>query len=237
MHRQRVLHTTTLLNLVSININGVRTKRKRLLLQKLLADLQVGICVSTETHMRRHELNGLKIDDYFIVGEYCRPTPVGERIGGGVLFLVHASFSATKIPNTVDLTPDIEHCTARFCPTDDPDTMLQIAGVYIPPSQTSHLTMERLLQLSRSPRRADASDHAPCILAGDFNTTKWTPLFSEWLQEGGLISLVDPDVPTYALGTSIDKVLFLPGHYIPSTFLPPGEQKLDDDGGQWGDPY
>ena len=47
-------------------------------------------------------------------------------------------------------------------------------------------------------------------------------LFSEWAQGSGAWQLAGPDIPTYALGATIDKFLFLPGYYIPST-LPPIE--------------
>ena len=38
--------------------------------------------------------------------------------------------------------------------------------------------------------------------------------------------LVDPNVPTFALGSSLDELLFAPGYYIPSTFLPQAEDGL-----------
>ena len=34
------------------------------------------------------------------------------------------------------------------------------------------------------------------------------------------MDLVNPQMPTYAGGTAIDKFLFVPGAYIPSTLLP-----------------
>ena len=50
----------------------------------------------------------------------------------------------------------------------------------------------------------------------------------EWTQEAGLQELVDPETPTFALGSSLDKLLFLPGRYVPSTFLTPGESRLPE---------
>ena len=41
-----VLYTPAILNIVALNINGLRTKRKKDLLEKLLEDLRVGIGIS-----------------------------------------------------------------------------------------------------------------------------------------------------------------------------------------------
>ena len=72
----------------------------------------------------------------------------------------------------------------------------------------------------------------PQISGGDFNVTGWSTLYEEWLQEVGAMDLVNPQVPTYAGGTALDKFIFIPGEYIPSTLLPdsPGpRQELDQD--------
>ena len=79
----RLLYTTAVINIMGVNANGIRTKRKRLMLHRLLRELRAGVAVITETHMRRRELGGLTFPDYYIGNEYCRPTPPGERIWGG----------------------------------------------------------------------------------------------------------------------------------------------------------
>ena len=66
-----------------ININGLRKKHKRVLLGKLMFDVWAGICIATETHLRENDLDKLRYDNYHVIAHYCRPTPVGERIGGG----------------------------------------------------------------------------------------------------------------------------------------------------------
>ena len=233
----RILYTNTLMNLVGINVNGVRKKRKRLLLEKLLADLTVGVCVLSETHLRKADLATFSIEHYRIFGDYCRPTPVGESIRGGVLILVHEAFSAERIPERQDLSPVIERCMARFYPTDDPETEIQVTGVYIPPGRVEQLTMEQLMVL-REPEMSEVTqDTLPHILVGDFNVTTWRGLFSEWTQEGGMHELLHPDIPTFALGSSLDKFLFVPGYYIPSTFLPPGDSRYLDRAGLMEEPY
>ena len=51
-----VLHTGRIFNVVCINANGLRTQLKRDLLGKLLQDLQAGVGLITETHLRKPEL-------------------------------------------------------------------------------------------------------------------------------------------------------------------------------------
>ena len=46
------------------------------------------------------------------------------------------------------------------------------------------------------------------------------PVYEEWLQTGSITGLVDPEAPTFATGSALDKFLFVPGSDMPSTFLP-----------------
>ena len=85
----RLLFALSVLNVVGINANGIRTKRKRLMLHKLPRELRAVVGVITGTHMRRGELSGSVFPDYYIRGECCRPTPQGARIDGGVPILVY----------------------------------------------------------------------------------------------------------------------------------------------------
>ena len=74
-------------------------------------------------------------------------------------------------------------------------------------------------------------------MAGDFNTTTWGVLFHEWTQEGGVVDLLEPIIPAFAVGTSSDKFLFVPGFYVPSTFLPPSEGALTEKEFYDAEPY
>ena len=71
------------MNIISVNANGLRTGRKRRLLRKLLRDLQVGLGVITETHLREADLEGPRIKGYNRSAEYCRPDVEGVLIWGG----------------------------------------------------------------------------------------------------------------------------------------------------------
>ena len=94
------------LNLVTINVNGLRTKLKKDLLGKLLIDLQVGVCIKTDSHLGKPEVKDIQYPKYNVLVD----TPVGEPIKGGVLILVHANFSAEEIPKMEELTKTIDHC-------------------------------------------------------------------------------------------------------------------------------
>ena len=114
----RVLYTSEHLNIVCVNANGLRTRRKRALLGKLLFDLQAGVAVVTETHLRRGDIGGLHFRNYNKPSHFCRTTEEGRRIGGGVLILVHNRFSTGKLPELEGLDPLIEHCSCKLYPSD-----------------------------------------------------------------------------------------------------------------------
>ena len=54
------MYASAQLRIVQINANGLRTDRQRTFLGKLMADLQVGVCIATETHLRKRELKRIK---------------------------------------------------------------------------------------------------------------------------------------------------------------------------------
>ena len=57
--------------MICVNINGLRQKRRRTLLGKLLHDLHAGICVVTETNLREEDLKTLDYDYYNVATDYC----------------------------------------------------------------------------------------------------------------------------------------------------------------------
>ena len=65
------------------------------------------------------------------------------------------------------------------------------------------------------------------IITGDFNATTWGGLVDEWCQTSSAWTLVDPAIPTITTGSSIDKMMLIPGTHIPSTIFPPDRE---DDG-------
>ena len=233
----RVLYATAVINVVGVNANGIRTKRKRLMLHRLLRELRAGVGIVSETHLRRAELGKLSFPDYYIRGECCRPTPPGERIGGGVLILVQRGIVTESVDKVPGLCGILEHCVIRLFPTEDPQTEMRLTGLYVSPSNTSQITMSMLEELGATRRGRCTGEDVPHLLIGDFNTTSWGQLFAEWVGKQGMQELVDPAIPTYALGSSIDKMLFLPGYYVPSSLLPPGSARLEDHAEKGVEPF
>ena len=182
---------------------GFGTQGKLAPLAKMLCGPQVGICVLTGTHLRKFGVARFRMGRYHVVSESCRSAPVGEPFGGGVLILVHVNFSSGRaLAAGGSGHRAIEHCSVRFYSADDPDTVMRIFGAYIPPSVANYLNMERLLGLSTPVENASTKDVLPLLLAGDFNTTGWEPLFSEWTQGAGALELLGPDAPTFGMGSS-----------------------------------
>ena len=215
-----VLHTGSVLNIISINANGLRTQLKRDLLEKLLIDLQAGVGIIPETHLRKPDLAWIRYPNYTVVADYCRRVPIGRHIAGGVLILVHNSITTAKLPRNLRLAPTFELRHTKLYPTKDPITAICISAVYLPPRGAKKIKMDMLHKLSEAVVDKDTNAVLPHIFAGDFNTTGWQRLYEEWLQEQGIMDLMNPQVPTYAGGSAIDKFLFMPGEYIPSTLLP-----------------
>ena len=78
-----IAQTGAILNIVSLKINGLRTRAKRTLLGSVLRDLQAGVCLLTGTHLRDADLEGEKYPSYNIIADYFRPAPIRECLAGG----------------------------------------------------------------------------------------------------------------------------------------------------------
>ena len=57
-----------------INCNGIRNRYRRILLAELLYRLHIGVCIITETHLRKEEVKQLKFLHYTVVSDYSRVT-------------------------------------------------------------------------------------------------------------------------------------------------------------------
>ena len=74
-------HLGTYLAIIVLNCNGLRERRKKLALSRLLYEHSASIGVITETHLRQWEVNRLQIPNYHVVTSYCRGAT--DRAGGG----------------------------------------------------------------------------------------------------------------------------------------------------------
>ena len=143
-----VLRAGAASDILNLNIKSLRTGQKRTALDKLPSDLQIEVCVLSETHVRLGNLDFLNIPDYQIIADYCRRTPAGDYITGGVHILAQICFAAGELPNRTGPPPHIEHCSCTLYPTGDPATALRASGVHIPPFRGRAMTLGRSQRLS-----------------------------------------------------------------------------------------
>ena len=136
-------------------------------------------------------------------------------------FLVRNKLNTGKIPRIRGMGSLIEHCSCKLYLKDSPVPAIRVSGVYIPPSKTKDLDLALMMKLSDPIEAPAAGDFPPHLMAGDSNTTNWDTQNLYQAQGGGIIDHLDPDLPTYALGTSIDEILCVPGFHFPSALLPP----------------
>ena len=141
-----------------------------------------------------------------------------------MLILAHQQSGASKyeLPNTKGI--ELEHCSVRLFPTKALRSSVVVTGVYIPPRETPMLNIDLLKKLSANIHDVTTGTIISHLIGGDFNTPSWCPLFEEWGLEEGLWQLNDPTLPTANTGSTLDRVLYSPGFYIPSTFIPPDMQ-------------
>ena len=216
--RTNLKHTC---NIVTININGIREKRKKIALGRALCAVQAAVCVVTEAHIREEDLETIKIPNYKVITHCCRE--VETRLGGGVVISVHKNYKAKLISENNFVGGGVETCSIDFFPTKEVETALHVIGIYIPPKVAEKLTIGALKELTAPRCVQPGLPWVSKIFAGDLNPTSWEVTYREWINTHGIWELVDPTVPTYETGSALDKMLFLPGGYIPSTFLTEGK--------------
>ena len=222
------------MNVISLNVNGIRKKRKRLALERVLDELHISICVATETHLRKKDLKRTKFKNYTLMADFCR-NPVG-KIGGGSAIIVSNLVTAETCPFPFEYPTPYEGCCAKVFPKSAPEEAILITGMYISPKNTRHVSLHDLLKISGtnpSPDKKEGEEATTLshIITGDFNTTTWSGLFEEWCQTSSAWTLVNPRLPTITTGSCIDKMMLIPGQFIPATFFPP-DAAGDEDGGR-----
>ena len=162
------------LTVVCVNMNGLRKKKQRTLLGKLMFDLWAGVCIVTESHLRKPDLDKLAYSSYFMVADYCRPIPLGEKIGGGVVIIVHETVNAESIPEMEGLAPQVEHCAIKLYLTNQGANSVNLSGIYIPPYGVRSGKRDRLERIVDTMAAGQAREAPSHILAGDFNVTLLT---------------------------------------------------------------
>ena len=221
----------SLLRILTINCDGLRTKEKSLALGNILSQLHIEICVATESHLPRSELerlDGLKGNK--AAAHFCRIAK-NELIKGGVVILAITKLTEANVENTEEDGVPLESCAADIIPTNDPAERIRLTGVYIPPRHTAQLTPDILLKCSKvakTPQTAKNDDELPHLIMGDFNPPGWNNLLEEWCGVEGLWNLANAEIPTCNAGNSVGRVLFITGGHIPHTPLPPASNEEKD---------
>ena len=107
----RMLYARLLMNKVSRNIEGVRTKTKRSLLLKLLKDFRAGVCVLSETHLRKQNWVECGFLGIALRGTTVQISPLVSGSAEGGLKLVRTSFSSEHISGAAG-----QPTTDKYCP-------------------------------------------------------------------------------------------------------------------------
>ena len=157
--------------LLTVNCNGLRSKREQLALRKLLRDLKVTVCVATETHLRDDEMGTINIKYYEVATKFRRETE--GKIGGGVLILAHNGCDIEPLEPQLPKCLWLEMCTAKYYPVAREDAALLITGIYVPPKKTKAIKYEQLKQICAPRRRVETETQMSHMLLGDFNVTGW----------------------------------------------------------------
>ena len=123
------------LRILNVNCNGLRKRKRGLALGRHLASLRVGLCLATESHLRKMELEIARIPGYELIASFCR-VDEGRRVVGGALFLVAAVLKAEAIASGEGGEEPIETCSAHILPVGGEGSRLTVTGVYFPPSRT-----------------------------------------------------------------------------------------------------
>ena len=82
------------INILAINVEGIRMKHKRLALEEKLLERHIDICIVSESHLRKADLKRITFENYTIVADYCRKTRT--QIGGGVVIMVRNTVTAEE---------------------------------------------------------------------------------------------------------------------------------------------
>ena len=96
-------------------------------------------------------------------------------------------FTTTKIPKDPRILSVFEHCSTMLYPTHEKETPIQVTAIYLPPKKAAKVKIDLLRKLNRPRGNLEEEPTQPRVLGGDFNTTGWSRLYEEWLQEEGIL--------------------------------------------------
>ena len=213
--------------IATINVRGLKSQAKVDSLCLLLEELEIDVCVVTETHMTEQEAKNLYIEGYEVQAECCRPE---SSAGGGAIILMGFWIDSDTIENQPTLPPLLNACAAIIYPHCKEATGMRLTGVYFSPSAKMQAEDIKALMESKNQSYAKSGIKLNHLLTGDFNPKSWKgddeTRFLGWLSTEGLWELSSPTIPTHEEGSVLDRMLLLPGDEVPWEWIPP-EPKVE----------
>ena len=215
--------------IMTLNVNGLRQKRKITALGTYLSTLerQPEVCILAETHLVENETEGIKLDTYRKAHSHCREEEV-EKSCGGVLIMVKKDASFKKDEERQGVSLPLNSCSILLFLNNPEMPVVRLTGVYFTPSAKPRVEQVEMLTGGRSAVLHEGSEMGH-IIAGDLNHPSGQGQYSEWIGMHGIWELTDPNRKTFAAGNALDKFLFRPGEAIPSCFLKHGTAWNDGD--------
>ena len=200
-----------LLRMMTVNCNGIYKRKKYLSLGDLLRTLQIGVCVVSESHLRRKDLRRIKIPGCVLLAHFCRIAR-GRWIGGGVAIMVRTTVTAEEL-DSGEGDDRIESCSMYIYPEGRGGTRIKVTGVYITPRNAARLELAHLMECSgvRPEDMNDEEASTPHLIMGDLNPPSWTELLAEWCSEAGMWELGNPKLPTHTGGGVAEPGPSVPG--------------------------
>ena len=169
------------IRILSLNVNGLRQKRKVDALAAFIASLQEqpDVCILTETHLLEHETKNFVLDTYKKAHESCRE-PTAEQACGGVLIMVKQHARYRKVNDMPTVALPLNGCSILVYLYAEDIPAIRITGLYLPPSAKPKVEDVAMLVNAGSAMtyRGGAVGH---LIGGDLNHPSWESEYEEWI--------------------------------------------------------
>ena len=215
--------------IMSLNVNGLRQKRKITALGEYISTLcpQPDICILGETHLTEEETNKFKLSPYRKAHSHCRTMEEGQ-IKGGVLIMVKSTVSFTKVEDLPGVELPLNSCSIWLYLKNFELPVVRLTGVYFTPAAKPKMSQVEVLTDLRSHtlRQGARPGH---IITGDFNHPSWSNQYETWVSTYGIWELTDPGKRTFSSGNALDKFLYVQGDTLPAFFLGDGAPEDEEE--------
>ena len=137
--------------LMSLNVNGLRQRRKVTALGKCIPTLcpQPDICILVETHLTEEETDKFKLSTYRKARSHCRTLEEGQ-IKGGVLIMVKNRVSFSKADDLPGVELPLNSCSIWLYLGLSEMPVVRLTGVYFTPAAKTKMSQVEMLTGARS---------------------------------------------------------------------------------------